>query len=85
MGRIGRNNIQQNYTMRIRDDNLINKLFNYEENKPEVINMNLLFNSKKMAWNNGEYVETNEKDDEETNDYENLNEITTEESDEDEA
>jgi hypothetical protein len=45
MGRIGRNNIQQDYTIRFRDDNHILKLFTFEENKPEIINMNKLFNS----------------------------------------
>ena len=45
MGRIGRNNIQQNYTIRFRDDEQINKLFYKEEDKIEVKNMNLLFNS----------------------------------------
>ena len=45
MGRIGRNSIQQNYTIRFRDDEQINKLFYKEENKIEVKNMNLLFNS----------------------------------------
>ena len=43
MGRIGRNNIQQDYTLRFRDDSLIHKLFTVEENKPEVMNMNCLF------------------------------------------
>jgi len=46
LGRVGRNNIQQNYSLRFRDDNLIMKLFTNEYDKPEVINMNLLFNSK---------------------------------------
>ena len=45
MGRIGRNSIQQNYTIRFRDDEQINKLFYKEENKIEVKNMNMLFNS----------------------------------------
>jgi hypothetical protein len=45
MGRIGRNNIQQNYTIRFRDDLQINKLFTNETEKPEIINMNKLFNS----------------------------------------
>jgi hypothetical protein len=45
MGRIGRNNIQQNYTVRFRDDEQIKKLFYKEEDKIEVKNMNLLFNS----------------------------------------
>ena len=43
MGRIGRNNIQQDYTLRFRDDGLIHKLFKEEKDKPEVINMNRLF------------------------------------------
>jgi hypothetical protein len=42
-GRIGRNNIQQEYTIRLRDDSQIDKLFYREENKPEVRNMNRLF------------------------------------------
>jgi hypothetical protein len=49
MGRIGRNNIQQNYTIRFRDDEQINKLFYKEEDKIEVKNMNLLFNSCKNS------------------------------------
>ncbi len=46
MGRIGRNKVQQNYTIRLRDVEQILKLFNKEENKPEVKNMNRLFNSE---------------------------------------
>ncbi len=78
MGRIGRNNIQQDYTIRFRDDEQINLLFrtlNFEE-KPECINMNRLFNSKKMAWINNEFVVLPE-DEEEINQME-------EEDDEDE-
>lgn len=45
MGRIGRNNIQQNYTVRFRDDGLIKKLFTEDLEKPEVRNMNRLFTS----------------------------------------
>ena len=45
MGRIGRNNIQQNYTIRFRDDAQIMKLFTSETDKPEIKNMNRLFNS----------------------------------------
>ena len=44
MGRVGRNKLQQTYSVRFRDNTLIHKLFNREENKPEVINMNKLFN-----------------------------------------
>jgi hypothetical protein len=43
LGRIGRSNFQQTYSIRFRDDTLVNKLFVREENKPEVINMNKLF------------------------------------------
>jgi hypothetical protein len=42
-GRIGRNNIQQEYTIRLRDDSQVEKLFYKEMNKPEVINMSKLF------------------------------------------
>ena len=43
MGRIGRNNIQQTYTVRFRDDSQIMKLFTSDTDKPEVRNMNKLF------------------------------------------
>ena len=42
-GRIGRRKSQSSYTIRLRDNSLIDKLFMKEENKPEVINMNQLF------------------------------------------
>lgn len=45
MGRVGRNNIQQNYSIRFRDNELIKRLLVEEENKPEVENMARLFNS----------------------------------------
>ena len=45
IGRVGRNGIQQRYTIRFRDEELILKLFTHEENKPEVLNMNRLFNT----------------------------------------
>ena len=45
LGRIGRNNIQQEYSIRFRDDEQIKQLFRKEAHKPEVINMNRLFNS----------------------------------------
>ena len=57
MGRIGRNNIQQTYTIRFRDDEQINKLFTTETEKPEIINMNRLFNSKKVIWEDNKFVE----------------------------
>jgi len=43
LGRIGRNNIQQTYSVRLRDDEQITKLFYEEHDKPEVKNMNKLF------------------------------------------
>ena len=43
MGRIGRKNTQGDYSIRLRDDNLINVLFMKSENKVEVNNMNRLF------------------------------------------
>jgi hypothetical protein len=42
MGRVGRNNIQQNYTVRFRDDKQILKLFTSETDKPEIINNKFL-------------------------------------------
>ena len=45
MGRVGRTSIQQEYTIRFRDNSVITKLFTPDENKREVINMNRLFNS----------------------------------------
>ncbi len=69
MGRIGRNNIQQTYTVRFRDDTQIAKLFTSETDKPEVINMNKLFNTRKVVYQNGEYVEVYDEDNiEEMND-----------------
>ena len=44
MGRIGRNKLQQDYSVRFRVNSLLYKLFQTEENKPEVLNMNRLFN-----------------------------------------
>ena len=45
MGRVGRNSIQQDYTIRFRDDELIQKLFLPSTNKLEADNMNRLFSS----------------------------------------
>ena len=64
MGRIGRNNIQQTYTIRFRDDEQISKLFTSDTEKPEIINMNRLFNSKKVEWRDNSYVEVPEQDEE---------------------
>jgi hypothetical protein len=43
MGRVGRNKIGDEYTIRLRDNSLVSKIFNFDENKPEVINMQKLF------------------------------------------
>jgi len=43
LGRIGRNNIQQTYSVRLRDDEQITRLFYAEDDKLEVKNMNMLF------------------------------------------
>ena len=45
MGRVGRNKLQFDYSMRFRDDGLIAKLFTRQEDKPEVRNMTRLFSS----------------------------------------
>jgi len=45
MGRVGRNKLQHDYSIRFRDNELLFKLFQEEKNKPEIINMNKLFNS----------------------------------------
>jgi hypothetical protein len=55
MGRIGRNNIQQTYSLRFRDDEQIMKIFTSNAEKPEIINMNLLFNSNKVIWKDNRY------------------------------
>jgi hypothetical protein len=65
MGRIGRNNIQQNYTLRFRDDSQILKLFTSETEKPEIINMNRLFNRKKVIFQENSYVEVEDDESEE--------------------
>jgi hypothetical protein len=45
MGRIGRNNIQQDYTIRFRDDDMIKNLFQEPKHNIEAINMCKLFSS----------------------------------------
>ena len=64
LGRIGRNNIQQEYSVRFRDDSQITTLFTKfaSEDKPEVINMNRLFNCKNVSWNGHEYIEVEEEE-----------------------
>ena len=43
LGRIGRNNIQQNYSIRFRNDDLIRNLFKKPEYNIDAVNMNKLF------------------------------------------
>jgi hypothetical protein len=45
MGRVGRNKLQQDYSVRFRNDSIIYKLFQHNAHKPEVANMTRLFNS----------------------------------------
>jgi len=47
MGRIGRNNVQQDYTIRFRDDGMIEQLFKKTENNLEAKNMCALFKAEK--------------------------------------
>lgn len=42
-GRVGRNSTQMDYSIRLRNDNVINKIFFNEDDKKEVENMNKLF------------------------------------------
>lgn len=65
MGRIGRNNIQQDYTIRFRDDAQILKLFTSETDKPEIVNMNRLFNSNKVVWDGVVYTQVVDDEDDE--------------------
>ena len=67
LGRVGRSNIQQTYTLRFRDDVSIMKLFTNETEKPEIINMNRLFNSNKVVWNGSTYEDVKEEVNEECN------------------
>jgi hypothetical protein len=84
MGRIGRNNIQQSYTIRFRDDEQISKLFTAETDKPEIINMNRLFNSKKVLWQDNKYVEYPDEDESDEDEYYNPKKINDEDEHEDE-
>lgn len=45
MGRVGRNKLQFDYTIRFRNDAILKKLFEHDADKPEVRNMQMLFNS----------------------------------------
>lgn len=45
IGRVGRNNVQLNYTVRFRDDKMLEQLFQQPKNNMEAQNMSRLFNS----------------------------------------
>jgi|688.fasta_scaffold25862_3 hypothetical protein len=79
LGRVGRFNIQQNYTVRFRDDSQILKLLTTEVNKPEVINMNKLFNSDKVIWNGETYVSDPSEDEEIDDEIEELSSSSSDE------
>jgi len=49
LGRIGRNHIQKDYSVRLRDNEQARKIFWPEANKPEVKNMNILFNNSLLV------------------------------------
>ena len=63
LGRIGRNNIQQEYSARFRDDAALKLLYSHlrPEEKPEVINMNRLLNTRNLKWNGSDYEELPEE------------------------
>ena len=46
IGRIGRNNIQQEYTVRFRDDSVLHRLFQHAERNQEAEVMNRLFSTR---------------------------------------
>jgi len=46
MGRVGRNKLQHTYSVRLRNQNMVDKILLEEKNKIEVRNMNMLFKNK---------------------------------------
>ena len=46
LGRIGRSKLQQTYTLRFRDDELVKKVFIPQDYKPEIVNINKLLTSE---------------------------------------
>jgi hypothetical protein len=86
LGRIGRNNIQQEYSARFRDDIQINTLFSRiaSIDKPEVINMNKLFNSKNVKWNGTNYEELPDEEEKEEDEEENEDEDENQDENENE-
>jgi hypothetical protein len=81
LGRIGRNNIQQEYSARFRDDSQIKMLFKKvdSDSKPEVINMNILFNCRNVIWNGANFEELSDVADIENTEEDVGNELDLEE------
>jgi len=50
IGRVGRQNIQQTYSIRFRNENHFDLLFHENAEAPEKTNMNILFTSKNIVW-----------------------------------
>jgi hypothetical protein len=86
MGRIGRNNIQQEYSIRFRDNDHVSILFTKipSEDKLEVLNMNILFNSKNVVWDGSQYKEIDTEMNEELENEENEEDDDMDEDDEEE-
>jgi hypothetical protein len=78
LGRIGRNNIQKDYSVRLRDNEQARKIFWPEANKPEVKNMNILFNNSLPVVNfEPDYDDDDDNDDDNDDDDENDNIISS--------
>ena len=88
LGRIGRNNIQQEYSARFRDDSQVEMLFKWvdADSKPEVINMNILFNCRNVMWNGSsfeELLDIDEDNEDNTDNKDNADNKELESSDQD--
>jgi hypothetical protein len=69
--------------LRFRDDAQILKLFTSETDKPEIINMNVLFNTRKVVWQDNQYIKIEDDDLDGDDEYEEGNEEGNEEEEED--
>jgi hypothetical protein len=87
LGRIGRNHIQKDYSVRLRDDEQARKIFWPEPNKPEVRNMNILFNCRNIIWTDEKgFVAIGEEDDNDDDDHDDdVSELEEEEEEEEEV
>jgi hypothetical protein len=74
------------YTIRFRDDDLILKLFTSETDKPEIINMNRLFNTRKVIWQDNQYIEVpDDIENDEGNEVISENSVVDDDIDDDES